>query len=64
MNNNISDKNFLIIFLITILFVFVLIFNVKSPERNVIDSPIIWKDDFNKMSIFNNQINEGFQYNL
>jgi len=26
--------------------VFGLIFSVKSPERKVIDSPILWKDDF------------------
>ena len=44
--NNISDKLVLTIILITILFVFALIFSVKSPERKVIDSPILWKDDF------------------
>ncbi len=44
--NNISDKFVLTIILITILFVFGLIFSVKSPERKVIDSPILWKDDF------------------
>ena len=44
--NNISDKLVLTIILITILFVFGLIFSVKSPERKVIDSPILWKDDF------------------
>ena len=43
---NISDKLVMIIILITILFVFGLIFSVKSPERKVIDSPILWKDDF------------------
>ena len=50
--NNISDKLVLIIILITILFVFGLIFSVKSPERKVIDSPIMWKDDFSNISIF------------
>ena len=44
--NNISDKLVMSIILITILFVFGLIFSVKSPERKVIDSPIRWKDDY------------------
>ena len=44
--NNISDKLVMTIILITILFVFGLIFSVKSPERRVIDSPILWKDDY------------------
>ena len=48
---NISDKLVMIIILITILFVFGLIFSVKSPERKVIDSPIIWKDDYSNISI-------------
>jgi len=56
--NNISDKLVMTIILITILFVFGLIFSVKSPERKVIDSPIIWKDDYSNISIFkNNNIN-------
>ena len=56
--NNISDKLVLTIILITILFVFGLIFSVKSPERKVIDSPIIWKDDYSNISIFkSNNIN-------
>ena len=50
--NNISDKLVLTIILITILFVFGLIFSVKSPERKVIDSPIMWKDDYTNISIF------------
>jgi len=50
--NNISDKLVITIVLITILFVFGLIFSVKSPERKVIDSPIMWKDDFSNISIF------------
>ena len=49
--NNISDKLVMIIILITILFVFALIFSVKSPERKVLDSPIIWKDDYTSISI-------------
>jgi len=52
--NNISDKLVLTIILITILFVFGLIFSVKSPERKVIDSPIIWKDDYSNIKIFRN----------
>ena len=44
--NNISDKIVMTIILITILFVFGLIFSVKSPENKVIDSPIMWKDDY------------------
>jgi len=56
--NNISDKLVLTIILITILFVFGLIFSVKSPERKVIDSPIMWKDDFSNISIIeSNNIN-------
>ena len=56
--NNISDKLVLTIILITILFVFGLIFSVKSPERKIIDSPIMWKDDYSNISIFNsNNIN-------
>ena len=50
--NNISDKLVMIIILITIFFVFGLIFSVKSPERKVIDSPIMWKDDFSNIAIF------------
>ena len=55
--NNISDKLVLTIILITILFVFGLIFSVKSPERKVLDSPIMWKDDFSNIATFSNQIN-------
>ena len=50
--NKISDKLVLTLILITILFVFGLIFSVKSPERKVIDSPIMWKDDYSNISIF------------
>ena len=49
--NNISDKLVMTIILVTILFIFALIFSVKSPERKVIDSPIMWKDDFSNISI-------------
>ena len=49
--DNISDKLVITIILITVIFVFGLIFSVKSPERKVIDSPIIWKDDYTKISI-------------
>jgi len=56
--NNISDKLVMIIILITILIVFGLIFSVKSPERKVLDSPIMWKEDYSNISIFkNNNIN-------
>ena len=56
--NNISDKLVIAIILITILFVFGLIFSVKSPERRVLDSPIMWKDDYSNISLFrNNNIN-------
>ena len=50
--NNISDKLVIIIISITILFVFGLIFSVKSPERKVIDSPLIWKDDYTNIVDF------------
>ena len=55
--NNISDKLVLTIILITTLFIFGLIFSVKSPERKVIDSPIMWKDDYSNIAIFRNKIN-------
>ena len=55
--NKISDKLVMTIILITILFVFGLIFSVKSPERKVIDSPIMWKDDSSNIEIFSNKIN-------
>ena len=49
--NNISDKYVIIVILVTIIVVFVFIFSVKSPERKVIESPIMWKDDFSNISI-------------
>ena len=56
--NNISDKLVLTIILITILFVFGLIFSVKSPESKVLDSPILWKDDFSNISLLkSNKLN-------
>jgi len=60
--NNISDKLVMTIILITILFVFGLIFSVKSPERRVIDSPILWKDDYSNISLFrSNKINSEIE---
>ena len=56
--NKISDKNAILIIFITIIFVFGLIFSVKSPERKVIDSPIMWKDDY-----INSSINKIFNDN-
>ena len=53
--NNISDKNVIIVILGTILVVFAFIFSVKSPERKVIESPIMWKEDFSNISIFKNE---------
>ena len=56
--NNIPDKLAMTIILITILFVFGLIFSVKSPERKILDSPIMWKDDYSNISLFSsNKIN-------
>jgi len=57
--NNISDKLVMTTILITILIVFGLIFSVKSPERKVLDSPIMWKDDYSNIENFrNNKINQ------
>jgi len=53
--NNFSDKTVIIIILITVLFVFGLIFSVKSPERKIIDSPIMWKEDYSKIVLFKNE---------
>ena len=49
--NNLSDKNVIFIILITLIFIFLLIFSVKSPERKVIESPIIWKEDYTQSYI-------------
>jgi len=56
--NNISDKLVMTTILITIVIVFGLIFSVKSPERKVLDSPIMWKDDYSNIEYFkSNKIN-------
>ena len=56
--NNISDKLVMTIILVTVIFVFGLIFSVKSPERKVLDSPIMWKDDFSNIALFkSNKVN-------
>ena len=52
--NNISDKNVIIVVLATIFVVFAFIFSVKSPERKIIESPIMWKEDFSTISIIDN----------
>ena len=53
--NNISDKNVIIVILVTIFIVFAFIFSVKSPERKVIDSPIMWKEDLSNLSTLKNE---------
>ena len=50
--NKFSDKNVIIVILTTILVVFAFAFSVKSTERKIIDSPIIWKEEFSMISIF------------
>ena len=50
--NKFSDKNVIIVILTTVLVVFAFAFSVKSTERKIIDSPIIWKEDFSMISIF------------
>ena len=63
--NNISDKLVMTIMLITILIVFVLIFSVKSPERKVLDSPIIWKGDYSNIALFrSNKINSEIKRSI
>ena len=56
--NNISDKNVIIVIFGTIIVVFVFIFSVKSPERKVIESPIMWKEEFSTISILENDLLE------
>ena len=56
--NNISDKNVILVLFGTVIVVFVLIFSVKSPERKVIESPIMWKDEFSNISLFENDLVE------
>ncbi len=50
--NNISDKLALTIILITIVFVFGLVFSVKSPERKIIESPIMWREEYSNIGVF------------
>ena len=59
---NISDSSVIILVIITIILVFALIFSVKSPERKIIDSPILWKEDFTNISIPNIEDTYYFQY--
>ena len=56
--NNISDKNVILVLFGTVIVVFVLIFSVKSPERKVIESPIMWKEEFSNISLFKNDLVE------
>ena len=56
--NNISDKNVILVLFGTVILVFVLIFSVKSPERKVIESPIMWKEEFSNISLFENDLVE------
>ena len=56
--NNISDKNVMMVVLVTIFIVFALVFSVKSPERKIIESPIMWKEDFSTITIFDNKTKE------
>jgi hypothetical protein len=56
--NNITDKSVLIVLFGTIIIVFALIFSVKSPERKVIESPIMWKEEFSQVSFFDNDLVE------
>ena len=56
--NNISDKNVILVLFGTVIVVFVLIFSVKSPERKVIESPIMWKGEFSNISLFENDLVE------
>ncbi|MDC3093628.1 hypothetical protein OA387_01055 [Prochlorococcus sp. AH-716-M10] len=54
--NNISDKNVILVLFGTVIVVFVLIFSVKSPERKIIESPIMWKEEFSNISLFENDL--------
>ena len=58
--NNLSDKNVIIIILITVFLIFGLIFSVKSPERKVIDSPLIWKDNYTQSYKNNDTPSDNF----
>ena len=61
--NNISDKNVVITILVTIFFIFGLIFSIKSPERKVIESPLIWKDNYTQSKKINNMEMPDFYNN-
>ena len=54
--NNISDKNVILVLFGTVIVVFFLIFSVKSPERKVIESPIMWKEEFSTIFFFKNDL--------
>ena len=56
--NNISDKNVIIVILVTIFVVFAFIFSVKSPERKIIESPIMWKEDLSTITNFDSKTRE------
>ena len=63
--NNISDKNVILVIFGTVIVVFVLIFSVKSPERKVIESPIMWKEEFSTIHFFKNNLvdlNKSFYF--
>ena len=53
--NNISDKYVILVLLITIFVVFAFVFSVKSPERKIIESPIMWKEDFSTLTNFDTE---------
>tara|TARA_B100000927_G_scaffold255351_1_gene222074 strand:- start:136 stop:330 length:195 start_codon:yes stop_codon:yes gene_type:complete len=61
---NLSDKNVLIIIVITIFFIFGLIFSVRSPERRIIESPIIWKSESIESSDLTPNINDDFNQQI
>ena len=61
--NNISDKNVIIIILVTIFLIFGLIFSVKSPERKVIDSPLMWREEYTQSYNNVNTYNQTFLNN-
>ena len=60
--NNISDKNIIMILFGTIFLVFALVFSVKSPERKVIESPIMWKEEFSTIFFLKNDLVEFKKY--
>ena len=65
--NNISDKNVILVLLITIFVVFAFVFSVKSPERKIIESPIMWKEDFSTISFLDNknfELEKSFEFQI